>query len=333
MKRQGRREPGAGAVAAPRRTRSKEAIVNKFTMLSRTSSRRPATAGTKPADPKDPDNNAKNRRVEIKVYPAEAAVTARGNLGARRPAHVRADALPACRRGGAGSAEPSAAMRLALGVGMIALVLFAVVARHARRGAGGSARSRRSKLPAPGEVFGSFASSGERALLASIAATLQRVLIGFGLAALVGVPLGIARGREPRRRERARAARALPAQPAGRRADSADDPLVRHRRNAEGDVHLHRHACRSCTRDAVKAVSSVPERYVETAQTLGARARQIVRKVLVPLALPDIYHQPAASRSGCVRLHHARRADQRAARPRRADHEQPAPRAVRAHLF
>jgi len=40
--------------------------------------------------------------------------------------------------------------------------------------------------------------------------------------------------------------------------------------------------------DAVKAISIVPERYVETAQTLGASRFQIIRKVLVPLALPDI---------------------------------------------
>jgi NitT/TauT family transport system permease protein len=40
--------------------------------------------------------------------------------------------------------------------------------------------------------------------------------------------------------------------------------------------------------DTVKAVSIVPERYVETAQTLGASNRQILAKVLVPLALPDI---------------------------------------------
>jgi len=40
--------------------------------------------------------------------------------------------------------------------------------------------------------------------------------------------------------------------------------------------------------DTVKAISIVPERYVETAQTLGASRFQIVRKVLVPLALPDI---------------------------------------------
>ena len=42
--------------------------------------------------------------------------------------------------------------------------------------------------------------------------------------------------------------------------------------------------------DAVAAVASVPERYVETAQTLGATSSQIVRKVLVALALPDIYN-------------------------------------------
>jgi len=44
-------------------------------------------------------------------------------------------------------------------------------------------------------VFGSFGSLlNERALIQSIAATLKRVLLGFGLAILVGVPLGIAAG-------------------------------------------------------------------------------------------------------------------------------------------
>jgi ABC-type nitrate/sulfonate/bicarbonate transport system permease component len=41
--------------------------------------------------------------------------------------------------------------------------------------------------------------------------------------------------------------------------------------------------------DTVRAIAGVADRYVETAQTLGASARQIVTKVLVPLALPDIY--------------------------------------------
>jgi ABC-type nitrate/sulfonate/bicarbonate transport system permease component len=42
--------------------------------------------------------------------------------------------------------------------------------------------------------------------------------------------------------------------------------------------------------DAVAAIAGVPDRYVETAQTLGATSLQIVRKVLVALALPDIYN-------------------------------------------
>ena len=42
--------------------------------------------------------------------------------------------------------------------------------------------------------------------------------------------------------------------------------------------------------DAAAAIAGVPDRYVETAQTLGATSWQIVRKVLVALALPDIYN-------------------------------------------
>jgi NitT/TauT family transport system substrate-binding protein len=49
----------------------KEALVNKYKMAPNQFT----TAGygwAQPADPKDPDNNAKNRRVEVKVVPAEA---------------------------------------------------------------------------------------------------------------------------------------------------------------------------------------------------------------------------------------------------------------------
>src|SRR3954468_17272272 len=50
-------------------------------------------------------------------------------------------------------------------------------------------------LPSPLEVIRSFpVLLNDRALLQSIAATLKRVLIGFGLATLIGVPLGIAAG-------------------------------------------------------------------------------------------------------------------------------------------
>src|SRR3954468_21097830 len=47
-------------------------------------------------------------------------------------------------------------------------------------------------LPSPGVVLGSIPTLfRERALVASTAATLRRVLAGFGLAIIVGVPLGI----------------------------------------------------------------------------------------------------------------------------------------------
>jgi len=54
----------------------KEAIVRKFPSLQPNQF---ATAGIgwdRPGDPSDPENGAKNRRVEIKVYPAEATTAA-----------------------------------------------------------------------------------------------------------------------------------------------------------------------------------------------------------------------------------------------------------------
>src|SRR5687768_16613523 len=144
-------------------------------------------------------------------------------------------------------------------------------------------------LPSPAEVIGSFPSLlDERALLQSIAATLKRVLIGFGFAALVGVPLGILAG-------------------AWRIFDAAAAPLALFGRNLPvaalipltilwfgiDETQKIMFIFIACVpfvfSDAVGAVVGVPDRYVETAETLGASPTQIVRKVLVPLAAPDIY--------------------------------------------
>jgi ABC-type nitrate/sulfonate/bicarbonate transport system permease component len=40
----------------------------------------------------------------------------------------------------------------------------------------------------------------------------------------------------------------------------------------------------------IKAVDSVPDVYLRTAYTLGATRWQVIRRVLVPVALPDIWH-------------------------------------------
>ena len=145
-------------------------------------------------------------------------------------------------------------------------------------------------LPSPGEVFSSFpALLNERALLQSIAATLRRVLLGFGLAVIVGVPLGIIAG-------------------SWRIIEAAGAPLALFGRNLPvaalipltilwfgiDETQKVMFIFIACVpfvySDAASAIANVPDRYVETAQTLGATSFQIVRKVLVALALPDIYN-------------------------------------------
>lgn len=144
-------------------------------------------------------------------------------------------------------------------------------------------------LPSPLEVVKSFpALWNDRGLLASVVATLRRVMIGFGLAALVGVPLGILAG-------------------SWRVFEAASAPVALFGRNipvaalipltilwfgieeTQKAMFLFIACVPFVFTDSVRAVISVPDRYVETAQTLGASAWQIVSKVLVPLALPDIY--------------------------------------------
>jgi len=145
-------------------------------------------------------------------------------------------------------------------------------------------------LPSPAEVAASFpALVKERALLQSIAATLKRVLIGFGLAAIIGIPLGVVAG-------------------SWRVFEAAGAPLALFGRNLPvaalipltilwfgiDETQKVMFIFIACVpfvySDVVAAIAAVPDRYVETAQTLGATPFQIVRKVLVALALPDIYN-------------------------------------------
>jgi len=51
----------------------KEAILKKFGSLQPNQFSTAGMGWDRPADPSDPENNAKNRRVEVKIYPAEAA--------------------------------------------------------------------------------------------------------------------------------------------------------------------------------------------------------------------------------------------------------------------
>jgi len=144
-------------------------------------------------------------------------------------------------------------------------------------------------LPSPGEVLKSVpVLFKERDLVASVVATLKRVLSGFALAIIVGVPLGILAG-------------------SYRLFDAITGPLSLFARNipvavlipltilwfgideTQKTMFIFIATVPFVFFDAARAVIDVHERYVETAQTLGASARQVVAKVLIPLALPDIY--------------------------------------------
>jgi ABC-type nitrate/sulfonate/bicarbonate transport system permease component len=144
------------------------------------------------------------------------------------------------------------------------------------------------KLPSPAEVFGSFSALwDDRELTKHLIATLERVFIGVVLAAVVGVSVGVLAA-------------------AHRGVNAAIAPIVIFLRSVPmgpllpltlmlfggGEAQKSRFIFLALVAfvfsDTVKAISIVPERYVETAQTLGASRFQIIRKVLVPLALPDI---------------------------------------------
>src|SRR3984893_17660537 len=141
-------------------------------------------------------------------------------------------------------------------------------------------------LPSPAEVVRSFPSlRTDQDVLQSIAATLKRVLVGFGLSVLVGVPLGIVAG-------------------SWRVVESAGAPLALFGRNlpvaalipltirwfgideTQKVMFIFIATVPFVYSDAVEAIANVPDRYVETAQTLGATSPQSVRRGLVALATP-----------------------------------------------
>jgi ABC-type nitrate/sulfonate/bicarbonate transport system permease component len=184
--------------------------------------------------------------------------------------------------------SPPRLVRYVLGVGGVAVLV--VVWWIVTRGAVETRLVSPVVLPSPREVFASFpVLLNERALVPSIAATLKRVLLGFGLAILVGVPVGIAAG-------------------AWRVFEAAGAPLALFGRNLPvaalipltilwfgiDETQKMMFIFIACVpfvySETLRAIAGVPDRYVETAQTLGASRSQIVTKVLVALALPDIYN-------------------------------------------
>lgn len=146
------------------------------------------------------------------------------------------------------------------------------------------------KLPSPGETFGTLHDLWfNRALMRNVLVTLQRVVLGFGLAIVSGVPLGILAG-------------------CFSRLAAFLSPLVTFGRNIPlaalipltififgiGELRTVMFIFIACVAfviaDTAQAVLDVDTRYIDTAYTLGANRRHVILKVLTPLAMPAVFN-------------------------------------------
>jgi ABC-type nitrate/sulfonate/bicarbonate transport system permease component len=145
-------------------------------------------------------------------------------------------------------------------------------------------------LPSPGEVVGEVKSLWfDAALTRSTGWSLRRILLGFGLAALVGIPVGILagcfRGVEAFLKPATLFLRNVPI------AALIPLTLVWFGLGETQKVFFIFIACIGFVIfDTTRAILDVDERYAETAYTLGAKKHQVIGKVLIPLALPDIFN-------------------------------------------
>ncbi len=145
-------------------------------------------------------------------------------------------------------------------------------------------------LPSPGETVAKVpAVFGERRLVANTLVTLGRVCLGFGLAAVVGVPLGVLAACFPAVR-----AFVAPLTIFGRNIPVAALIPLTFFFFGIGEfqkvMFLFIASVAFVVSDTAAAVLEVPERYVDTALTLGASRLQIILKVLTPLAAPAIFN-------------------------------------------
>ncbi len=132
-------------------------------------------------------------------------------------------------------------------------------------------------------------SAPERHLWDNTIRSLTRVIIGFALALVIGIPIGVACGCFPL-------------------CHSFFSPLVLFGRNISvaapiplllamfqtGKLQKYMFIFVACVAfiiaDTIDAVADVAQRYVETALTLGASRLRIVFKVLIPLAMPTVFN-------------------------------------------
>lgn len=147
-----------------------------------------------------------------------------------------------------------------------------------------------STLPSPGETFGEFKTLWfDGALTRNTFVTVRRVVLGFLLAALVGIPLGILCGCFGPVR-----AFFMPLTIFGRNIPLAALIPLTFAFFGLGEQQKVMFIFIACvmfvTGDTAQAIRDVEQRYLDTAYTLGASRRQVILKVLTPLAMPNVFN-------------------------------------------
>src|SRR5262249_38748229 len=149
----------------------------------------------------------------------------------------------------------------------------------------------RSKgLYSPAEVWESFSSLWfDRELTRNTLVTLRRLCLGFGLAALVGIPLGVLAGCFPRFY-----AFLLPVNIFGRNIPIAALIPLMYGLFGIAETQKVLFIFIACVAfvisDTARGIQEVGNHYVDTAYTLGASRWQVIMKVLVPLAMPGVFN-------------------------------------------
>ncbi len=145
-------------------------------------------------------------------------------------------------------------------------------------------------LPSPSETFASFHSLWfDRGLTRNTLVTLRRLTLGFGLAALIGIPIGILCGCFTRLN-----AFFTPISIFGRNIPLAALVGLTYAFFDIGEKQKVMFICIACVAfilsDTARAIQEVGSQYVDTAYTLGASRLQVIVKVLIPLAMPTVFN-------------------------------------------
>jgi NitT/TauT family transport system permease protein len=147
-----------------------------------------------------------------------------------------------------------------------------------------------TQLSSPAETFSKFGDLWyDRALTRNLAATLRRLSLGFGLAAVIGIPLGVICGCFSRV-----SAFFAPLTTFGRNIPVAALIPLTFSLFGIGELQKVMFIFIACVAfvlsDTAQAVADVGREYIDTAYTLGANRLQVILKVLVPLAMPSIFN-------------------------------------------